>query len=119
MKKFNHPHIVKIIEVEENGKYKFDIIQEYCEKGNMEDYLRDLYDDNDKLSEREIAIIMFQVGSAILCMHLDGMIHRDIKDANILITSEEKFMLADLGQSRTLAYIKSTVSSIYCGTAGY
>ena len=52
-------------------------------------------------------------------MHLEGMIHRDIKDANILITSEGKCKLADLGQSRTLAYIKSTVSSIYCGTPGY
>ena len=119
MKKFNHPHIVKIIEVEENGKYKFDIIQEYCEKGDMENYLRDLYSDNMKLSGREIAIIMFQIGSAILCMHLEGMLHRDIKDANILINSEGKCKLADLGQSRTLAYIKSTVSSIYCGTAGY
>jgi serine/threonine protein kinase len=36
-------------------------------------------------------------------MHLEGMIHRDIKDANILITSGGKYKLADLGQSRTLA----------------
>jgi serine/threonine protein kinase len=31
MKKMDHPHIVKIIEVEENGKSRFDIIQEFCE----------------------------------------------------------------------------------------
>jgi len=119
MKKFNHPHIVKIIEVEENGKYKFDIIQEYCKYGDLENYLRDLYSDNGELPERSIAIIMFQVLSAIEAMHFEGLIHRDIKDANILITSEGKCKLADLGQSITLAYIKSTVSSIYCGTPGY
>ena len=62
---------------------------------------------------------MFQVLSAVEAMHFRGLIHRDIKDANILITSEGKCKLADLGQSRTLAYIKSTVSSIYCGTPGY
>jgi serine/threonine protein kinase len=31
MKQFNHPHIIKIIDVEENGKYRYDIIQEYCD----------------------------------------------------------------------------------------
>ena len=46
---------------------------------------------------------MFQIGSAILHMHIEGMIHRDIKDANILITSAGIYKLADLGQSRTLA----------------
>ena len=62
---------------------------------------------------------MFQVLSAIEHMHWAGLIHRDIKDANIFINSEGEYKLADLGQSRTLAYIKSTVSSIYCGTPGY
>jgi serine/threonine protein kinase len=30
-------------------------------------------------------------------MHLKGMIHRDIKDANILITKDGFYKLADLG----------------------
>ena len=103
MQKFKHPHIIEIIEVEKNGKNKFDIIQEYCELGDLKDYLDDLDNKDRKLSEKEIAIIIFQIGSAVLAMHLEGMIHRDIKDANILITSEGKYKLADLGQSRTLA----------------
>jgi serine/threonine protein kinase len=41
-------------------------------------------------------------------MHLEGMIHRDIKAENILVTSEGIYKLADLGQSRTLAYLTST-----------
>jgi serine/threonine protein kinase len=43
MEKFNHPHIVKIIEVEKNGKNKFDIIQEYCELGDLFEFLDKLY----------------------------------------------------------------------------
>ena len=100
MEKFNHPHIIKIIEVEKNGKNKFDIIQEYCEKGDLFEYLDDLYNKDMKLHEREIANIMFQVGSAILAMHWEGMIHRDIKDKNIFITREGIFKLGDLAQSR-------------------
>ncbi len=46
---------------------------------------------------------MFQIGSAILHMHIEGMVHRDIKAANILLTSKGVYKLADLAQSRTLA----------------
>jgi len=42
MQKFKHPHIIEIIEVEKNGKNKFDIIQEYCQLGNLENYIDNL-----------------------------------------------------------------------------
>jgi len=103
MRNCNHPHIVKIIDVEENGKYRFDIIQEYCDQGNLEDYIEKLDERDERLTEAQVANIIFQIGSAILHMHIEGMIHRDIKDANILITSGGIYKLADLGQSRTLA----------------
>ena len=69
MEKFNHPHIVKIIEVEKNGKNKFDIIQEYCELGDLFEFLDKLYNQDAKISTKKIANIIFQVGSAILAMH--------------------------------------------------
>ncbi len=51
MENFNHPHIVKIFGVEKNGKCRFDIIQEYCDQGNLEDYIEELEENDERLTE--------------------------------------------------------------------
>ena len=52
MIKLKHPHIIEIIEVEKEGKNRFDIIQEYCELGNLEKYIEDLDEQEIRLPEK-------------------------------------------------------------------
>lgn len=51
MRNCKHPHIIEIIDVEKNGKNRFDIIQEYCDQGNLEDYIEELDEKDVRLTE--------------------------------------------------------------------
>jgi mitogen-activated protein kinase 1/3 len=55
-----------------------------------------------RLKEEHIKIFMFNILSAIRFTHEAGVIHRDIKSANVLIDSNCKVSICDFGISRTI-----------------
>lgn len=74
------------------------ILMEYCDRGS----LRDLLDLREQvLSEDQISIILHDVLKGLGLIHkLHRIVHRDIKAANILITTDAEIKIADFGVSR-------------------
>ena len=83
LKKLSHPNIVKIYEffISENHYY---IITEYCKDGELFNYIKNKY------SERQLAVLFYQVFSGLWYLHENKILHRDIKLENIMISEKEK-----------------------------
>ncbi|KAG0280987.1 hypothetical protein BGZ96_001333 [Linnemannia gamsii] len=92
LKKLNHANIVKYYGFEKTTEY-LNIILEFCENGS----LRSLCKNFGKLPEHLGATYITQVLDGLIYLHDQGVIHRDIKGANILATKEGIVKLADFG----------------------
>ena len=98
LKKIDHKNIIKIFEfyIDENNYY---LVTEYCKGGELFALLR-----KTKLTEIQVAYIMFQLFSAINYCHKMKIIHRDLKPENILITKNNKgfirIKICDFGTSQ-------------------
>eukprot|EP00818_Percolomonas_sp_WS_P008760 CAMPEP_0117445926 /NCGR_PEP_ID=MMETSP0759-20121206/6060_1 /TAXON_ID=63605 /ORGANISM="Percolomonas cosmopolitus, Strain WS" /LENGTH=1113 /DNA_ID=CAMNT_0005238143 /DNA_START=344 /DNA_END=3685 /DNA_ORIENTATION=- len=62
-----------------------DIVMEYCDRGNLEEYLRER--EGKLLSESEIMHIFVQIASALCYVHEKKILHRDLKAQNVFLSS--------------------------------
>ena len=85
LKKLNHPNIVKIYAFYCNDKY-YQIITEFCKKGELYQYIKKSF------SEKQLAIIFYQIFSGLAYLHDKNVIHRNIKLKNIMILEKEEDM---------------------------
>lgn len=85
LKKLKHENIIKLIGIE-NTKKNCHLICEYCNGGNLFEYKR-FYQTHysTQLNELFVQKIIRQVIKGLEYLHLNGMIHRDIKLDNILL----------------------------------
>ena len=96
--KLNHPNIVQAIDVGEAGGYHY-FIMEYVEGHTLYDELAK----GKVFSEAEALRIMLQIARALAHAHERGLIHRDVKPKNIMITKDGVAKLADMGLARLAA----------------
>jgi len=93
--RLNHNNIVQAIDVGSASGYHY-FVMEYV-KGKT------VYDDLSKgqaYSEQESLDIIMQIAEALAHAHERGLIHRDVKPKNIMITEEGVAKLADMGLAR-------------------
>lgn len=99
----NHPNIVSIYDVGREGNIHY-IVMEYIDGITLKEYIRQ----NGALPWQEAADIAISVLSALHKAHRHGIIHRDIKPQNILMTSDNVPKVTDFGIAR--AVTTSTVT---------
>ena len=92
LKNLNHPNIVKYHGFV-RGHDNLYIILEYCENGSLHSICKNF----GKFPENLVSFYTAQVLQGLLFLHEQGVIHRDIKGANILTTKEGLVKLADFG----------------------
>ncbi|XP_013917019.1 PREDICTED: serine/threonine-protein kinase Nek9 [Thamnophis sirtalis] len=73
---------------------------EYCNGGNLYDKI---LRQKDTLFEEEMVVwYLFQIASAVSCIHREGILHRDIKTLNIFLTKANLIKLGDYGLAKKL-----------------
>ncbi|MCO5555692.1 hypothetical protein L7F22_009237 [Adiantum nelumboides] len=92
LKNLKHPNIVKYKGSEKTREYLF-IILEYCENGSLQHICKRF----GKFPEGLVGVYISQILEGLIYLHDQGVIHRDIKGANILTTKDGSVKLADFG----------------------
>ena len=107
----NHPCVLKIIGLTTPSKkdQTYKIYTPFMPNNNLEKILEiDEKSDDKFLTPTKRSIIIYGVASAILCLHLNNIIHRDIKPQNIFLDKDFHPVLSDLGFSRIFSEISMT-----------
>jgi serine/threonine protein kinase len=82
--------------------------------------LRGLLREEGPFEPERAARLINQVGSALDAAHLHGLVHRDVKPANVLVTTDGHAYLTDFGLSKRLsADSEATRSGMVLGTLDY
>ncbi|OBK19279.1 serine/threonine-protein kinase [Mycobacterium asiaticum] len=81
--------------------------------------LKDLIATRGALDPAQTAAIIAQVAAALDAAHADGLVHRDVKPENILLTAEHFAYLTDFGIARTAGASNVTASGWLVGSCAY
>jgi len=94
----NHPHVARVFDwgEDEGGPY---LVLEYLSGGS----LLDLLERGTRLSVSQAAAVAGQAARGLAYAHARGLVHRDVKPANLLFDDEGRVRVADFGVARALA----------------
>lgn len=111
----SHPNIVPIFDWGEDAGAYF-IVMELVEGTSLADLLRE----SRTLSPTKSAQVCAQVASALSYAHRQGVVHRDVKPGNILLTSDGAVKVTDFGIAQAISTEDNlTVAGSVMGTATY
>jgi serine/threonine protein kinase, bacterial len=91
------------------------LVMELIEGGT----LRELLQERGPMPPHAVAAVLSPVLSGLAVAHRAGLVHRDVKPENVLISDEGDVKIADFGLVRALAEAKITSTSVILGTAAY
>ncbi|KAF9435117.1 hypothetical protein BGZ76_006867 [Entomortierella beljakovae] len=93
--RLTHKHIIQCLGVVRDANFVY-IVTDYAEGGNLRDAVPRLDWENKKRIVAEIAL-------GLAYLHGEGIIHRDIKGLNILLTKYDEVKLCDFGLAKVMA----------------
>ena len=110
-----HPNIVSIFDRGRSEGGDYYIAMEYVPGGTLKERLvRD-----GALSPGVAAGVAEQIADALAAAHEKGVVHRDIKPQNVLVTRSGDVKVTDFGIARAASSSVVTATSVVLGTAGY
>lgn len=110
----SHSNIVNIYDVGTQDKINY-IVMEYVHGRT----LKEVIIENGRLDYNRAIDIAIQIGKALDCAHKNGIIHRDIKPQNILVTDEGSVKVTDFGIAKAASSVTITNTNKVMGSAHY
>ena len=107
-----HPNIVNVFDVG-NDEGVYYIVMELIEGITLKEYISK----KGKLSIKEATSIAIQVSMGLEAAHSHGIVHRDVKPQNIIISTDGKVKVTDFGIARAAS--SNTISSNVMGSVHY
>lgn len=110
----SHPHVIPIFAVKSVAGLHF-FVMKYVEGGSLDSVLRA----GGKVSISLVRTILTQVSSALAYAHRRGVIHRDVKPANIMLDDEGFAIVMDFGIAKVRDVTALTTAGTMVGTPYY
>jgi serine/threonine-protein kinase len=114
----NHPHIATLFDIHEVEKRAF-LVLEYLAGGTVKARLEGLARGGERLSIEELLEYGKQAGEGLAHAHRRGIIHRDIKTSNLMLTEERQLKITDFGVAKLSRFTGNTTPGILIGTLRY
>lgn len=109
----NHPNIAHIYAIEESDNQMF-LVMEYIDGQELKDIIQSEIPNPQSAIEYTI-----QIAEGLKIAHNKGIIHRDIKSANIMLTNEGQIKIMDFGLAKVRGGVQVTKVGTTLGTAAY
>ncbi len=103
-----HPHIVTLLDTDLESDppfYTMDLI----EGGSLDAFV----DTEQSIPQTRVLRWMKQIAEALVYVHGKGLIHCDLKPANILVDEQENVRVVDFGQSRVFTESSASLGTLY------
>lgn len=117
--KLNHANVVAVFDLVAEPLSADEVqqwlVMEYVEGTDLADLVRQ----RGRLSPDEAAPILAQTASALAAAHSAGIVHRDVKPSNILVTPQGQVKLSDFGIARTSTDPALTQTGLVTGSPAY
>ena len=110
----NHPGVVSVYDTGSDDGVHY-IVMEYVSGRTLADIL----EKEGRLQPERAAEIAAQIAQALSFAHAAGIIHRDVKPANIMLSSQGSVKVMDFGIARALSTQTLTQTATVLGTASY
>lgn len=116
----NHPNIIQYVEDHEENDQLL-IVMEFADSGDLDRQIKARAADNFRYFQEHEALFLFlQLCLSLDHVHSHKMLHRDIKGANILLTSTGLIKIGDFGFSHQYDdTVSGVVANTFCGTPYY
>ena len=112
--RLRHPGLVAIHDQGNDATHPF-LVMELIEGGTLRELLRE----RGPMPPHAVAAVLRPVLGGLGVAHRAGLVHRDVKPENVLISDDGEVKLADFGLVRAIADAGITSTSVILGTAAY
>lgn len=113
--RLSHPNVVAVYDQGADDGHVF-LAMEHVRGRTLRDLLREA----GRLNPRQALDVLEPMLAALGAAHQAGIVHRDVKPENVLLSDDGRVKVADFGLARAVANATShTTSGILMGTVGY
>ena len=112
--RLHHPHAVTIYDVVDDGDYPC-LIMQFVPSSSLTGLLRE----RGTLPPAQVGRIGADLAAALDAAHEVGIVHRDVKPGNVLITDDGSAKLTDFGISHAVGDVTLTSTGMVSGTPAY
>lgn len=112
--RLSHPGLVAVHDHGRDGQHAF-LVMELVEGGTLRELLRE----RGPMPPHAVAAVLQPVLDGLAVAHRGGLVHRDVKPENVLISDAGEVKIADFGLVRAVAASTTTSNSVILGTAAY
>jgi eukaryotic-like serine/threonine-protein kinase len=112
--KLSHPNIVGVYDQGADGQYLY-LVMEYVAGRTLRELLRE----RGWLPWQEALSVMDPVLAGLAAAHQAGIVHRDVKPENVLITADGRVKVVDFGLARASAAVGNTQAGVIIGSVNY
>jgi serine/threonine-protein kinase len=112
--RLKHPGLVAVYDQGLDGRHPF-LVMELIEGGT----LRELLAERGPMPPHAVVAVLRPVLGGLAAAHRAGLVHRDVKPENVLISDDGDVKIADFGLVRAVAAAGITSANVILGTAAY
>ena len=111
----NHPHIIVVYDWGRSVDGTYCMAMEYASGGTLKDHILE----DGPLPPRKAAKVASHIAEGLGFAHERGVIHRDVKPQNVLLSEAGDAKVADFGIAQAASATTTSRSNLILGTAGY
>ncbi|MBF8255931.1 MAG: Serine/threonine protein kinase [Anaerolineales bacterium] len=116
--RLRHPNIIQVFDYDNQGDTYY-MVMEFLDGPTLKAALEEVHRRKEEMPLQVALRIVSDVGAALAYAHEVGVVHRDVKPANIMLDRSGRVILTDFGVAKMLTGTKVTVTGTVLGTPAY
>lgn len=112
--RLNHPHVVAVFDLVDEGDERW-LVMEHVPGTTLAELVRT----RGRLGPDAAAVLLGQAADALAAAHAAGIVHRDVKPSNMLVTGDGRVKISDFGIARAEADASLTQTGLVTGSPAY